>query len=99
MSEVVETSWWLDWGGLPNRLLWARLRVFADGTAEVFDLDGRYHRFGDRDEATLWLNEDEYSTLAHLIEDGEVEHHVAPPQAEDDPALVPLMLVEREATA
>ena len=99
MSEVVGTSWWLDWSGLPDRLLWARLRVFADGTAEVFDLDGRYHRFGDREEATLWLNEDEYSALARLIEDGEVERHVTPPQAEDVRALVPLMRVERGATA
>jgi len=58
MPTVVETSWWLDWGALPGRLLWARLYVFADGSAEVLDLDGHYHRFGDREEAALWLNED-----------------------------------------
>lgn len=94
MPEVVETSWWLDESALPD-LLWARLRVFADGSAEVLDLDGRCHRFGSRDEAALWLNEDEYSPLADLVEDGEVQLDVAPPQAENDRGLVPLMLVRR----
>ena len=38
MATVVEISWWLDWSALPERLLWARLRVFADGSADVLDL-------------------------------------------------------------
>jgi hypothetical protein len=95
MLEIVETSWWLDWSGLPDRLLWARLQVFVDGTAEVFDLDGSYHRFSDRHDAALWLNEDEYTPLSHLLEDDELEVDVAPPQAENDGELVPLMLVLR----
>jgi hypothetical protein len=99
MPSVVETSWWLDWSALPERLLWARLRVLADGTAEVLDLDGHYHRFDNRQEAAFWLDEDEYSTLAHLVEDGEVGVDVAPPQAENDRCLVPLMLVLREGAA
>jgi hypothetical protein len=96
MTEAVETSWWLDWSGLPDHLLWARLRVFADGSAEILDLDGRYHRFGDREAAVLWLNEDEYSLLEHLVEDGEVGLEVLPPTAEDDAELVQLMMVQRD---
>ena len=49
--------------------------------------------------AAIWLNEDEYSTIVHLVEDGEVGVDVAPPQAENDDSLVPLMLILREADA
>ena len=49
--------------------------------------------------AAIWLNEDEYSTLVHLVEDGEVGVDVAPPQAENDDSLVPIMLILREADA
>jgi hypothetical protein len=96
MTEAVETSWWLDWSGLPDRLLWARLRVFANGSAEVLDLDGRYHYFGDRQAAVLWLNEDEYTLLEHLVEDGEVGLEVFPPTAGDDAELVRLVMLQRE---
>jgi len=92
----VETSWWLDWGALPDRLIWARLQVAQDGSAVVLDMDGVYHRFPDRREAGFWLNEDEYSLLAHLVDDGEVEPGVAPPVAASDRELVPLMLGERK---
>ena len=61
----------------------------------VLDLDGCYHRFGDRVAAVLWLNEDEYSLLDHLIEDGEVGPEVFPPTAEDDGELVRRMVVRR----
>jgi hypothetical protein len=91
----VETSWWLDWSALPERLLWARLQVAEDGSAVVLDLDGVYHWFPSRQEARYWLNEDEYSLLAHLAEDGEVGLEVAPPVASSDRELMPLMLVQR----
>ncbi len=65
------------------------------GSAEVFDLDGGYHCFANRQAATLWLNEDEYSLLEHLVEDGEVGVEVSPPAAEDDVELVRLMTVRR----
>ena len=91
----METTWWLNWSWLPERLLWARLRVASDGTAVVFDLDGVYHGFADRQSATFWLNEDEYSLFTHLVEDGEVEVGICPPTAISDQELVPLMLVER----
>jgi hypothetical protein len=94
MSEAAETTWWLDHSGLPD-LLWARLRVFPDGTAEVFDLDGHYFHFPTTDEAVLWLNEDEYQGLDSLIEDGDVEPGLQPPQANSDPELKPKMLLRR----
>ena len=91
----METSWWLDWSGLPERLLWARLQVAEDGSAIVLDLDGVYHRFPNQQEARDWLIEDEYSTFTHLAEDGEIGPDVAPPVASSDPELVPHMLVKR----
>ena len=91
----METSWWLDWGALPGRLVWARLQVAEDGSAVVLDMDGVYHRFPDHREAGFWLNEDEYSQLAHLVEDGEVGPDVAPPSAASDRELVPLMCAEQ----
>jgi hypothetical protein len=71
-------------------------RVFVDGSAEVLDLDGEFHRFDSRDAAVLWLNE--YSALEHLIDACEVED-VTPPQAENDRALVRLMAVRRQRIA
>ena len=89
-----DTSWWLDWSGLPD-LLWARLRVSSDGSAEVLDLDGNYHHFAEKQEAVNWLLEDEYSQLALLVEDGEVGADVMPPSARTDADLIPQMLVRR----
>lgn len=93
MGSTIETSWWLDTSALPRRLLWARLRISADGSAEVLDLDGCHHRFDIVREAIHWLLEDEYSRLDGLIEDGEVGADLAPPHAATDAELVPLMLV------
>lgn len=88
----METSWWLDWSALPERLIWARLQIAPDASAVIMDADGRYHRFANRETACLWLNEDEYSLLAHLIEDGEIELGTAPPSAGSDRELASLML-------
>jgi hypothetical protein len=92
----METSWWLCWGALPDRLIWARLQVAEDGSTVVLDMDGVYHRFPDHQEARYWLNEDEYSLLAHLVEDGEVGPDVLPPSAPTDRELIPLMCVRQD---
>src|SRR5262245_35864976 len=94
-ASAVETSWWLDWSALADRLLWARLQGPDDGSAVVLDLDGVNHQLPDRQAARFWLNEGEYSLLAHLVEDGQVGSDVTPPVAVSDPELVPLMCVER----
>jgi hypothetical protein len=94
MKNVSEESWWLDWSALPHRLLWARLRDFADGSAEVLDLDGKYHQFSNSIDGRFWLAEDEYSKVEDLIEEGEVPAATQPPQAANDRDLIPLMLHE-----
>lgn len=87
-----QTTWWLDSGALPDRLLWARLVVAADDSAVVLDCDGRYHRFLGAEAAKLWLLEDEYSLLSHLVDEGEISPEVEPPSAPNDALLVPLMM-------
>ena len=91
--KVQEKSWWLDETGLPERLLWARLSVFQNGAAQVFDLDGRYHNFHTRKDAVLWLLEDEYRLLSSLVEEGELSPSEAAhvPNAPNDADLLKLM--------
>lgn len=98
MKSPVEESWWLDWSALPDRLLWARLWDFADGSAKVLDLDGAYHWFSNGADARFWLAEDESSKFQDLIEDGEVPAEIQVPTAANDRELVPLMSVERSST-
>jgi hypothetical protein len=94
-APPVSEEWWLDSSGLPD-LLWARLTVYSDGSAEVLDLDGTYHDFASREEAVLWLREDEYSQLGELIEDGEFSDTITPPAAPSDAELVLHMFAQRD---
>jgi hypothetical protein len=96
-SVGIETTWWLMWSMLPEKLNWARLTIASDGSAEVLDCDGKYHRFATRDDARNWLNEDEFSRLDRLIEDGEVEIGTMPPSAASDAELIPKLLIHRPA--
>jgi hypothetical protein len=91
-ASPAQTTWWLDSGALPDRLLWARLFVAANDSAVVLDCDGHYHNFSSSQAARLWLLEDEYSLLSHLVEEGEVSPDQAPPSAPNDVALVALMV-------
>lgn len=87
-------TWWLDWGALPDRLIWARLGLLSDGGAEVLDCDGKTHHFHSEEAARLWLAEDEYSTLETLVEEGEVEP-LLPPTASSEKDLVAKMYASR----
>jgi len=74
--------------------------VFADGRAEVFDLDGWYTRFENEREATFFLCEDEYTRYDRLedwelAEEGLSRDDVIPPTGSEDGDLVPRMLVRR----
>jgi hypothetical protein len=91
-------EWWLDSSGLPD-LLWARLTVYSDGSAEVLDLDGTYHDFASREEAVDWLSEDEYSRMDDLIEDGLLPDTTTPPSAPSEAELVLQMLVHSARAA
>ncbi|WP_293393761.1 hypothetical protein [Nevskia sp.] len=89
-QSAVETTWWLEWGAVPA-LHWARLQICSDGTAVVLDLDGRYHTFKSREEAHLWLAEDEYSLAENVVKEENLIG-VTPPHAANDEELIPLML-------
>lgn len=91
--DIVAISWWLDWSALPDRLLWARLSVRPDGTAMVLDCDGVHHLFPSKGEAQVWLNEDEYSSLEFLIEEGDVAVGTCVPHASTERELVQAMSV------
>ena len=47
-------TWWLDESAFPY-LLWACLRVYENGAAEVLDLDGNIHEFASDEAARSWL--------------------------------------------
>lgn len=93
-NTVAGTTWWLDSSAAPDCLNWARLQVFADGSVEVLDLDGKYHRFKTTEEAKLWLLEDEYFLAEHVIDEENLVGVVVPSAAYDKD-LVPLMHVRK----
>jgi hypothetical protein len=81
----------------PN-LNWARLRVFLSGGAEIFDCDGKIHRFKTGEEALSWLNEDEFTDFDKLSAEDEIEYgitlsQITPPQAQSDEDLRTKMYV------
>lgn len=91
---VLELEWWIMDCGLPD-LIWARLRSWTDGTADVLTTGGELDRFPSRDEAVSWLCEDEFRDL-EVFNQGEFEigldlPFIWPPEGESDAALAPLM--------
>jgi hypothetical protein len=79
-------------------LNWARLRVFASGEAEVFDCDGKTHRFESREQAVHWLSEDEFTAFDKLDAEDEAEYRInlaeiTPPQAQSDKELKKKMYI------
>ena len=100
LKEIEKVQWWLMWCDFPN-LNWARLRVFADGSADVFDMDGRTSKFPNEEEARHFLAEDEFSELSTLDEDDEWElgvplASITPPVGTSDEELFPKMYVKVE---
>ncbi|WP_348252754.1 hypothetical protein [Trichocoleus desertorum] len=80
---------------------WARLRVFTNGTADVFDMDGVTHEFPDEEEARMVLQEDDFSELGTFDEEDEREwgmslRLLSPPTAASDDELLPKMFVRAE---
>lgn len=99
MSAACSESWWLDTSAFPD-LVWARLTAFPDGTAEVFDIDGRSTRFSNHEQARLFLSEDEYAavdtiTANEFAEVGLSPKAPQPPEANSDAELPAQMLVRR----
>jgi hypothetical protein len=52
-------------------LIWARIQVFSNLSAEVFDVDGRTIYFEDEASAANDLSEDDYRRFANLDEEDE----------------------------
>ena len=62
-KTVVATEWWLCSCSVPN-LVWARLRVFNDGTADACWAEGStLYGFDRREFADFFLAEDEYTSF------------------------------------
>ena len=87
-------EWWLHLTDPPLPLVWARLRVYDDGTADAcWEDGGPLYGFEARANASHFLSEDEYVQLANLDEDDELEGPLkrvatAPPTWRDDPDAV-----------
>ena len=75
-KALVKTEWWLSSCDPSPDLLWARLRVFSDGTADAaFDSTHSYG-FDSETYAMYYLSEDEYIRLTTLDEEDEIELNV-----------------------
>jgi hypothetical protein len=95
-------EWWL--ATLGRTIVWARLRVREAGTAEVFDSDGNTLAYDSEDSARAALMDAEFVAFDGLDEDDALARgfslaELAPPQAESDEALRPLMMQSLGARA
>ena len=96
MSEdMTHAQWWL--ATLGRTVVWARLRVREAGTAEVFDSDGNTLVYDSEDTARAALMDAEFVEWDGLDSDDAIDRGidldtVAPPRAETDEALRPLMV-------
>jgi hypothetical protein len=93
-AHAVVEQWWVT--SLGDLLVWARLRVLDSGTAEVLSAEGETLRYDDEDTAQMALLDAEFRAFDGLDEDdaamlGFDLGSVAPPEAENDDDLLPLM--------
>jgi hypothetical protein len=89
-----DDQWWL--AALGDMLVWARLRISESGSVEVFDARGETLVYDDEDSARAALLDAEFRSFDGLDEDdaallGFDLDSTAPPEAEDDEDLLPLM--------
>jgi hypothetical protein len=75
IKALAKEEWWLDWSISGDNqfvdVVWARIQVFSDLSAEVFDMDGRTIYFEDETLASNELSEDEYRRFKDLDEENE----------------------------
>ena len=98
-NPVRHTEWWL--ASLGNAMVWARLRLYDSGSADVLSSDGGLIHYPDDIEARAALMDADYRSLDGMDEDdalpfGRLLEELQPPQADgdSDEELVPL-LIER----
>lgn len=73
-KKVARVLWYLHDPDLPVKLKWARLRVFADGSADsTFSPAGPLYGFDDESYASYILTEDEYVCFSKFDEEDEAE--------------------------
>ncbi|MGA9333550.1 MAG: hypothetical protein WBV39_04665 [Rudaea sp.] len=94
MNQRTTDQWWL--ASLGDTLMWARLRVLDSGIAEVFGASGETLRYDDEDVARMSLLDAEFRAYDGLDQEdatmlGFDLDDVAPPQADKDKELLPLM--------
>ena len=94
LHDTPHEQWWV--ASLGDTLIWARLRVHDSGTAEVFDAAGETLLYDDEDAAHAALLDAEFRAYDGLDDDDAAAlgfdlESVAPPNAESDEALLPLM--------
>ena len=94
MSGHEHEQWWV--ASLGDMLVWARLRVLDSGNAEVLDAAGETLRYDDEDSAHTALLDAEFRAWDGLDEDDAAAlgfdlDSIAPPEAENDEELLPLM--------
>jgi hypothetical protein len=69
---VGKVLWYLHDPSLPEELVWARLRVFVDGSADsTFSLDGPLYGFDSEIFASFILAKDEYRCFSRFDEEDE----------------------------
>lgn len=84
-------QWWV--AGLGDYLIWARLRVYSSGRAEVLSCDGDTRNYPDLDQAQAALLDAEFRAFDGMDEEdanslGFSLEDVQPPEADDDEDLV-----------
>ena len=100
MSQTIyKETWWLSYAGFPD-LIWARIQIYDDRTAEVLTMDGDRYQFKNEEDAILELQQDEYSSFASLDEDDEEElgcsiSSIQIPSGNNDEEIVSNMYVKR----
>lgn len=98
----VSEQWWL--ATLGRTIVWARLRVRAAGTAEVFDSDGNTQIHDSEDTARAALMDAEFVAFDGLDQDDALQRgfeldEISPPRADDDTQLRERMLQKLGARA
>lgn len=79
---VDKVVWYLHDPDLPTKLVWARLRVFSDGSADSTFSDGPLYGFDSETFASYLLTEDEYRCFSGLDEEDERDLGIRLPDLE-----------------
>lgn len=90
-KTVVEVEWWLSECSEYPDLLWARLRLFSDGSADAAFDESDVYGFDDRRFASSFLSEDEYISFKSMDEEDEAEmgvkkSEISPPSWKSEPS-------------